>query len=156
MCGVRQWPPQSSTLLGTRRLPEQREIRKKEIAVVMPFDPAPVYGQLVRLEHVIRAEPVDPIAAGIRETDIESRSHATVGLIDAANTAIPPDVGFRDLGSTVGRAVVNNDCFPIGIGLRQHTLERLRKKGFLIVGGNDDRRERLIHGTALLAVSIGA
>src|SRR5690606_6092158 len=53
-------------------------------------------------------------------------------------TAVTVDVALDDGGCAVGRAVIDNDAFPVVEGLREHTLERRGQEMLAIADRHDD------------------
>ena len=77
------------------------------------------------------------------DTQIARARRAAVRLPDVTRGGI----ARSDLSRVVGRTVVNDDDFMLGMRLRQHALDRFGQETSLLVTGDDDGHEavRPIH-----------
>ena len=66
---------------------------------------------------------------------------AAVVASDYPDAIVP--VAAREVGGSVGRAVVDDDQFPGLEGLREDALDRLADEGRVVVGGHDRGNDRL-------------
>jgi hypothetical protein len=64
-------------------------------------------------------------------------------VVENADPGIFFRVQLGDLKGSIGAAIVQNDIFPVLIGLGQYAFNALRQMGFTVVNGSDDADKRL-------------
>lgn len=106
-------------------------------------------GNLVRMQDVVGAEQVHPLAPAGGDHRVGGSTDALVFLPlqhDAAEAvAVRLEVAAGDFQRVVLRAVVDQHQFQFGIGLRADRGEAGLDEGGVVVGGNRDADEREGH-----------
>src|SRR5271154_161481 len=104
--GKGQRPPQIVLFASPTRLEKQPEIRIKKIHARITFDPPAIEGKLGTLKQVVRAEPMNPIAARLEKRGIQRRCNTAIGLMHHPDPRIVGSIGINHRAGSIRRAVV--------------------------------------------------
>lgn len=115
--GLGHRPPQIVLLPAPAGLEQQPKIGIEEIDAGIAFNPAAVDRELVRLEQIVRAQPMHPIAPRRAQPGIQRRGDAAIGLVHRLDPRIAGGIGVDDRAGPIGRAVIDDDGFPVRVGL---------------------------------------
>src|SRR5690606_33103474 len=120
-----------------RRVELQR-VAVDEHEVVVLAEQLDLPRQSIWREQVVRVEEREVAAARDAHALIPCSRGAADGGAFGSKTAVTVDVALDDSGCAVGRAVIDDDAFPVLERLREHTLERRGQKLLAIADRHDD------------------
>ena len=96
--------------------------------------------ELGRLPGVVGVEERDELAAAQTDAEVLRPRLAELVGADVADATVGEERPHR-VGRVVGRAVVDDDEFPVRERLREHRLDRDRQEPGVVLRGHDDGDE---------------
>lgn len=104
--------------------------------------------ELKREKKIIGVEICDVLAVRARKAEIAGRAHSMILAIrmsKIANLRGHPRRGHPCyFGALVGRAIVDEEEFPVGVVLRENAIDRLLQERLLVQENDDDAHQRRV------------
>ena len=106
---------------------------------------------VVGVQKVVTVEKGQVFASGYLHSRVASGRYASVCFVNYVDARVLPCILVGNCSAAVGRAVVHQNEFPVGIGLAQDALNAVGQVLLHLVAGNDDGDSIFYPPLALMA-----